>query len=668
MMKRPRNCRGFRTVCKTLLILTVIAINMTMYATTADASLTVVRRPSVHARETGTNMPIPSASVYFDSTFMGLTDVKGELTALNTTMGVHILSISKGGYSTYNATIDVGPSQSTYVAYMTQAGPSQQPSYTVFIDQADGRTKAKNSATGSIDYFGTNSAAIVQSAINALARTGGTILLTAGTYVWQSVPSFPRNVPSWLKVMGDGVVNIRLTMNGPRAFDFHKISDYDTFQNIWIENLLIDCNYVGGENHVVLGTDQNGIIQTRINIQDIVIQNTRTINVPVDPTEKNHRLNIFLFVAHPSAGEPQTYIKNIRIENCDFEGGNYGIGIGAHGSSDHKGRNVFIDNVYIRNVRHSLLSVQTSQFSSANFHIGSWGYGGHVCIKDSYGEYSGDVGVEIDALDASVENVTIKDAGSAGFYHTNFNNPQSGSNQVVTFKNCFALKTSLPSSRPGWGWCLSTEGGIALGSVILSGSTFSSTTASSLIAGEAVRVSSGISLKALTIDGFKSVMSGIDYAAAGDSRVNPIAVLMNVVGSTPDVTLKNIELIVRGSRQQNAGRLFIKGIYLVGNMHLDADGIAVDFSVSNGTPAGMTGMEIGTEPTSLSGTIRNFVVRQMAGGSYPHGITVRGTDTLTIIGQLLIDTCDFIAIGSGAPIYFDTPLNNGNVYLSNILQ
>jgi len=161
----------------------------------------------------------------------------------------------------------------------------------------------------------------------------------------------------------------------------------------------------------------------------------------------NHRLNVWLVVGHLGTGEPQTNIKNILVENCDFRGGNMGVVIGGEGP-DAPRTMVFIDGVYIHNCRHSLLAPQTSYFYSSNFHVGARGFGGYVHIADCYGEYSGDVGVEINAVSALVESTVIRDAVQVAFYHTNYNFAQNPGEQSIILRNCVAERLNLPSNLP----------------------------------------------------------------------------------------------------------------------------------------------------------------------------------------------------------------------------
>ena len=455
------------------------------------------------------------------------------------------------------ATIQVGPTTITtahlgVTRITTTTASCWNAVYVVFIDSTDAyKTKARSNFTGRIDFTGTDPAAVVQSTVDSLARSGGTIFLLPGTYVWGSVPALPKDLPCWLHIVGLGSnVTIQLTSEGPRAFDFHRTADYQTFRKIDIENLNIDGNNVGGRSHVVLGTNIDGNDQSRMNIEDITIRNITTRNVPVDPTTTNHRLNVHIDVwSRP--GDQETHLTNILIENCDFNGGNAGIDIGGNGPG-LIGVNVFMDNISIINCRHSGLVAPSQFFPSANIQVGGLGFGGDVHIANFYGEYSGDVGIELNAVNALVENSTILDPFGTGFYHTNYNgNPPK--DQQIVYRNC--TTTIVASNSPGMGWDMMSRDSnpVPLGTLVISNCRFYSSSADSgtnpgYYEGYAARVYSGKGTNEVTISNFTATIERTDYSSADEHWLNPIW-LESTGGERPDIHLSNVEIIVKGSRR-----------------------------------------------------------------------------------------------------------------------
>jgi hypothetical protein len=360
----------------------------------------------------------------------------------------------------------------------------------------------------------------------------------------------------------------------------------------------------------------------------------------------NHRLNVYFVVSQPAAGERQTSITNILVENCNFMGGNQGVVIGGSGP-DVAGLNIFVDNITIRNCRHSLLFPQSASFFSANFQIGSLGFGGYANIADCYGEYSGDVGVEVNAVNALVENTIIKDAANVAFFHTNYNTPAAGTKQVVIFRNCTAQKQMLSSNLSGKGFAAGTSYGVPLGTVSFDDCKFN-TSRSSWIWGEALTVGSTSGMTGLTIDNFTSTSTGLSYNLSSNGFLNPINIQLG--GSPIQVALRNIDLMIRGARLASAGELDVIGLNLGGTMILNAQDMSLDISMTNGSNYGIRGISIGGSPSTLSGTIQGVVVQQLFGGDDPRAILIYGTDTLTITTQLLIQDCNFSKMTSGTPI------------------
>jgi hypothetical protein len=191
------------------------------------------------------------------------------------------------------------------------------------FDQWDQTLYELRHQTVDIRDYGTVSApgAALQAAINDLGTAGGTIMLPPETLTWESVPTIPPGITGRLHILGSGRTRITLTANGQRFLDFGKTADHDTFQNIEVSNLLIDCNNIGGRHHVILGCYANGVTLTRVNLKQIYLHDIKTINVPVDATLANHRLNVWLVTTQPLAGEgTQNVVQSIRVHRVRCEG------------------------------------------------------------------------------------------------------------------------------------------------------------------------------------------------------------------------------------------------------------------------------------------------------------------------------------------------------------
>ncbi|MCJ7506471.1 hypothetical protein MUP05_08405 [Candidatus Bathyarchaeota archaeon] len=540
---------------------------------------------------------------------------------------------------------------------MTSTSPVQA-GYTIFID-SDGKIKARNTVTGIIDYQSADGAAVLQRAIDALSSTGGAIILRSGTYVWESVPALPKDLPTWLKIVGETGVAIRLTAKGPRAFDFRKTADYDTFRYIWLEGFTVDCNNVGGKHHVVLGTYVNDEYQTRINIHNIIIRNIVTKHVPVDPTLTSHRRNICLVVAHPSVGEAQTVIRDILIDNCDLQGGNAGIEIAGNGPSA-VGLNIFVDQVYIHNCKHSMLSVQTSFFLSTNFHVGNRAFGGYAHIAECYGEYSGDDGIEVNNINALVEGCVIRDAFLTGYYHCNYNNLLLPKEQSVTFRNCEARRISIANTANARGWAIDSnlKVPVALGSVSLDNCTYHGE-GGQTVTGMAMRVAPASGMERIDVKNFKANVPSVSIAS-GENYLRVIQIMPSGGTLRPKVSLQNIDVVIAGSK--SGGTVQLMPIYLSKVMDLEINNLTLDVDVTGVSAGEVAGIEVGADAgSSIAGVIRGYKIKRITTDTSPRGIDICGTGSLMIPTEIRIEDCDFTAMVTGTNIRFFSPSNADRV-------
>jgi len=531
----------------------------------------------------------------------------------------------------------------------------ERASYIIGVEE--GTYYAINGKTGDKDYSSNADAGTVtQYTITALSSTGGTIFLRKGTYVWSSVPSFPKSIPRWLKITGEGGTVIQLSTNAPRAFDFNRTADYDTFQFIWLESFTVDCNNVGGKHHVIIGTYVDNVVTNNINVNHIVVRDVKTINVPVDSSETNTRYNIWIA---PNRTAGNLTLRDMWFEGCDFNGGNMGIVIGANSATG--GRTVFVDNIHIHKCKHSLLSLQTAEFASSNFHIAANGYGGSVHISDCYGEYSGDVGVEIDAMEtALVENTIIVDAKLANFYHRHSSvcplNPDA---QRITFRNCHA---KIYSQKTTCGFSFQTSGSTPLGTVVMGGCSVYRKTADwdSQTDGLSVSITSA-GMRELQVNSFLVTLENINYA--GTESITPSVIFIN--GHTSNVlslTLRDIYIKVTGQRS-GTGSVSYRGIELNGNLRISLDDIEHDFNVTGLADGSTRIIGVGMRPnTTVSGTIRQLYVVRCAGDGNPTGIAIGSASLLTIPDQIRIEDCNFQAMTVGTEVLFDAPSNAGRVY------
>ncbi|MGC1176518.1 MAG: glycosyl hydrolase family 28-related protein, partial [Candidatus Saccharimonadales bacterium] len=303
------------------------------------------------------------------------------------------------------------------------------------------------------DNTGTNdSADAVQSAITAAAAAtnGGVVYFPPGTYSFSNSgnpPAIPKNLSQRILIRGAGVdiTTVKLSSATPRFLDFAATNTGDTLGNVEISDLTVDCNNQGGIHHVIIGTLANGTITPQVNIQDVTVRRCRTLNVPIVGTSgspSTGRRNVFLSVFHSSGGLPQNNIQRIVVEDCEFNGGNYGIGI--YGAAPIGiAANVYHDEIYVRRIRHYNPTAPTFFNSCVTVHLCSRGWGKRAVVENCYSQNSGDVGFELDNMtDVTVRDCIADGAFDNGFLATNFVAPANINDQRMRFINCVARRTT----------------------------------------------------------------------------------------------------------------------------------------------------------------------------------------------------------------------------------
>jgi hypothetical protein len=511
-----------------------------------------------------------------------------------------------------------------------------------------------------------SSSVALQTAITTLGTTGGDILLGRGTHTWTTTPTIPPGITGRLRIMGAPGAKILLSSGAPRFLDFGKTADYDTFQNIEIRDLLIDANSIGGRHHVVIGTYIAGTPQTRISVNQLTIENVKTINVPVDSTLTNHRLNVWIVPGTPT-GTTAISIKNVRVNNVRFEGGNQGIVVGAADAA--AGANCTVDEIHITNWWHSRTTVHggPAAFSSSNVQVGSRATVGRVRIANGYGEFSGDVGIEVDnAQDLVCENVKIVDAFNIAFLLANFVAPTSTMAQKLVFDKCVGVRAT---STAGVGFRIDNQGN-AFGNITIAHCKWHHTQGGYAISGgDGVLLTQSPDLHSLLVDDFDYVREGFAYTGATNANVDCFAIGTISTSRSPHVTLRDVRIRVVGSRDNaTAGALQICGIAMAGSTYsFTIENPYFHFDITSMSTNGISCIQLGRESAALRGTIRGIRLGTISDDTGPRGVIIRGTGTLTISNEVLIDDCDFVRMPSGVSEFlFTTPINRSKVRLKNI--
>jgi hypothetical protein len=491
-----------------------------------------------------------------------------------------------------------------------------------------------------------------------LTLNGGTIYFGPGDWLFDNATFAAAlalspdnaNTRGWTRILLDPRARIILSTRTPRFVDFGKVADHDWFRKFVLEGGVIDAGSAGGKHHVVIGTYQNNVTQSRINLDRILIRRGEVVNVPVDPTVVTHRLNVWFSVSQAAAGEgTQNTLTDIAVEDYRFNGGHQGVFVGGSGIST-TGLNVLCDRIRYDRLWHSLLSCNNLQFASSGFQIGSRAQVGSFAMRNCQSYYSGDVGFEVNSFDEGlIENCWAEDANNAGFYLTNFNNPPNPTSQHLLYRKCHARRKLITNAASnGIGYYPDVQLAVGLGHIEYDDCTYLSNSVGKTNQGQALHQATPVPMRSLRLRNFASEISG--WTTAPGAGIGLVAVYVNPSGVTP-VIIEDLHSKIAGTvTPGSAGTVTARDLYLVGNdIDLDLDGLYTDFNVS--ADVGHIQHYGIDEQTGcgLRGRIKRLVpVAETGDPAGTRGMVVRGLATLTITGQLLVAECDFSRLASGA--------------------
>jgi hypothetical protein len=511
----------------------------------------------------------------------------------------------------------------------------------------------------------TDDAAALTAALPAAGSMGATIIVPPGTWTWKSVPALPKGITGRLLIRGFSS-KIVLSSSGSRFLDCVVGADYDTFQNIEVDGFVVDCNNIGGTGHVIFGNRIDAVSDQRVNFQSIVVRNCRATNVPVT---SGGRAGVAINCHHPSASEAtQTSVKDILFENVRVEGGAVGFELKANKNPFDitVPINHFFDRIRIIGCWHSCLSPQASG-TFANIQIAQNGYGGSVTIRDFYGAYSGDVGIEIDApTSALVENAVIENATNASFLVTNFRAPDKPNAQRWHFEGCRSVCTDSSQGIPS-AWMLKANNSVALGSVSIVDCGVHRDAAGAK-QGDVIATNGFVTCRRLQVDGLTANIE----AGTFTGNLLPLFISNLKNGLSPTLLgIRRSSIRVTGAR--GASNVSVDNrVVGISNIALSLDGLDLDFNVTgiNGNQASAIyglAFHLGTTVT-LIGTIRRLHVLAMTDDPAPFAIRFGSTTTNPVGARgVLIDDCDFFGVGvSNSEVRFSTvPQNQDKVRIRN---
>lgn len=514
----------------------------------------------------------------------------------------------------------------------------------------------------------------IQAAINA-AQGNGVVVLPTVTCILNNatIPALllPKNATNLvIRGAGRGSTTIVLSSNTPRMFDFNKSADGDTFQNITLEDFTVDSANIGGQHHVLLGTYQAGVTQTRINVTNITVQRVTLKNVLRDPnTAVNHRLGIWITVADSVAGGTLYSLTDMVFEDIRVEGGNYGIAVAASGIAT-TGLNILVDEIRLTNCYHDTGVTPTAFFTSANFQLGSRAKVGRIIIQNCQGFNAGDVGIEIDSFnEAIIEDCLIQDSLNVEYFSTNFNNfadPNVG--QIAHFSRCHAKRVNCQFGR---GMAFHENLSVALGRIVITDYTFENENASPIADasgayyGLALESPTGTVVESISVFGMKIRDTGWTFTDANPQQKSLIR--LNITGN---VILRDIDVYVRGTQNVGSGTFTCRILSTEsGTQQFLVDVAKFDVDITGINPFGTVVADLGSVSATLKGGIRRaqFIIGT---DTSPRGISIRGVATLTLTAPFIIEECDFSGMAGASSIevlFVTANENKDKVFFKNNL-
>lgn len=280
----------------------------------------------------------------------------------------------------------------------------------------------------------------------------------------------PVGLPGVLRIRGAGrgVSTLKLSDNCRNVFFIKKTADYDTFQNVIVEDFDVDNNNVIGKCHVIIGNVPADIgRQARLNIQDITVRRINVSNVPVQTSHLNtQKLGVAFIGRHPNAQQDgtdatkllmettRTYSKRITVEDVNVDGGDNhtavcswlnGNSFGQAGPTNH-----FYDQIRIRRCRHTQSTVQPYRIDQTSFFVCGGGIGEYGEIVDCYSENIADDAIEVGGMqNFLVDRFTSKNALLTGILVRQSQPPRNVDAQKLVVRDSYFQTTNALSASAG---------------------------------------------------------------------------------------------------------------------------------------------------------------------------------------------------------------------------
>lgn len=325
----------------------------------------------------------------------------------------------------------------TVIDPATTVTPGASGWWTTTSSSGTGCWVAMNDSAVCPEQFGAKCDDVVDDAVPAeeAAKLGGRLVLNPRTYCWKTNPVIPTETQ--LAVFGWGAT-IKLTGSAVTAWNLRGDDITKTFKNLRFEGFNVDANNqanVGQEGAILSSFDEStGNLGINANLDGLYVADIICTNLVEAAYDLSTNGSAGIALGSTTTASLIT-LENITIERVKIFGGRSGITITRQGI-DPTNTNFYANNIVIRDCDHEISEAKSGYYSSANFMVGGGGLCGNVKIENCNGQYSGDVGVELDGVENGViENCTIKDAYNVPYYITNYAAPTNRERQKITLSN-----------------------------------------------------------------------------------------------------------------------------------------------------------------------------------------------------------------------------------------
>ena len=544
----------------------------------------------------------------------------------------------------------------------TVGGPSGTPLSSSVVS-ASSNVIFADSYYGNVVYA-SNSAALQAALAAAMASAPATLRFTAGkVYALDTAPlTINRNLAGLNIDLGGGEfgvggATIQLSSGAPRAFDFNKIADYDTFQNVSIRGGIVDRNNLTGtQNHVVIGIWHAGVWQTNLNLSNVHVSDMRIVNAPI--TDGLLTIGVGIDGSNTSAwgSGTQTSILGCTATRIYSDGCMQLISVaGAHPQGANTTANVWDDLCEVDGIRHMLPTTPTTPQAGGHVNAATKGQGGKIIINDVIGQNATDCAIECDGHTAWwVTNFDITDAYDFAIYSVNYNAPEDVELQqgfiqgVVRYVNVLhgqGIKIGDVNNNP-WG----RPSSVHLDVTYQRNTPGASTSASNGL-GEALDV-----YGARRVTGI--IRSTIEFGSYSSSTaISPSAVYLHA----PDTTVNSaVKLDIRSralATIASTGLINWRTLVFRDGLFIDFDiDVYSDLALTSGGNAAVTHADLGSVSGSAGAWTacgRLSVKIPTAGGSgnTPVGISFESAsfNAMPQTGQeIVVHDCDFGGLASAS--------------------